>query len=116
MVKQVFEWRCIVDRQVEFPFVFFLAGSETTVDNAIVECRFERVSLFIRIVCHREARRVSFFQCHEISQCAMDEAVFPANQYDDASSGIGQFRVGHFYIAIECEEQVFSHIRDLGIA
>ena len=46
----------------------------------------------------------------------MDEAVFPANQHDNASSGIGQFRVGHFYIAIECEEQVFSHIRDLGIA
>ena len=46
----------------------------------------------------------------------MDETVVPANQNHDTSSGIGQFRVGHFYIAIECEEQVFSHIRDLGIA
>ena len=46
----------------------------------------------------------------------MDETVFAANQYDDASSGIRQLRVGHFYIAVEREEEVFSHIRDLGIA
>ena len=115
MVEEVFEWRRVVDGQIEFSFVCFLACVETTVDNAIFECGFERVSLFVCIVRHCETRRLAFFQCHEIGKRAMGEPVFPANQHGDTSSGIGQFRIGNFYIAIESEEQVVSHIREWGL-
>ena len=60
MVEEVFEWRRVVDGQIEFSFVCFLACVETAVDNAIFECGFERVSLFVCIVRHCETRRLAF--------------------------------------------------------